>query len=268
MPAAGRVKKGPLLYCAAIRQRGYAITSVAAANSLDPEASAALAARWQAVQARLRGAEQRFNRPPGNVGLVAASKAQPVPCIRALAALGQRAFGENYLQEACRKMDACADLAVEWHFIGALQANKAAEVARRFDWVHTVASARCAERLARARPAQRGPLNVCIQVNVDGDPRKAGIAPTAAADLAAQVAALAPLRLRGLMTIPAPAADFEAQRRPFQALRELLDALKDQGFTLDTLSMGMSGDLEAAVAEGATLVRIGSALFGPRPARQ
>lgn len=227
----------------------------------------ALAARWQAVRERLRVAQQRFGRSPGSVSLLAASKDQPAERIRQLAALGQRAFGENYLQEACPKLDACADLDIEWHYIGAVQGNKAAEVARRFDWVHTVASVSVARRLALARPAGYPPLNVCLQVNIDAEPSKAGVTPSAAVDLARAVVDWPQLRLRGLMTIPAPAEDFAAQRRPLRALRELLLALREQGFFLDTLSMGMSGDLEAAVAEGATVVRLGTALFGPRPPR-
>lgn len=219
------------------------------------------------MQERLRVAQQRFGRPPGSVVLLAASKSQPVEHIRQLAALGQRAFGENYLQEACPKLDGCADLDLEWHFIGAIQGNKAAQVARRFDWVHTLASQQTALRLAAARPADRPPLNVCLQVNIDAEPSKAGVAPVAVADLARAVAQLPQLRLRGLMAVPAPAADFQGQRRPLRALRELWLELRRQGFELDTLSMGMSGDLEAAVAEGATLVRIGTALFGPRPTR-
>ncbi|GAB4358229.1 MAG: YggS family pyridoxal phosphate-dependent enzyme [Immundisolibacter sp.] len=219
------------------------------------------------MQARVRAAERRFGREPGSVRLLAVTKTQPVDRIRHLATLGQRMFGENYLQEALPKLDACADIDLEWHFIGALQSNKAAEVARRFDWVHTVASPRQAQRLARARPHDRPPLNVCLQVNVDGDPGKAGVAPQAAAQLADAVAALAPLRLRGLMTLPAPTDTFEAQRRPLRALRQLQDDLRRRGHRLDTLSMGMSGDLEAAVAEGATVVRIGTALFGPRPSK-
>jgi pyridoxal phosphate enzyme (YggS family) len=226
-----------------------------------------LAARWRAVRARLRAAEQQFGREPGSVKLLAVTKAQPVDRIRQLAALGQHVFGENYLQEACPKLDACADIDLEWHFIGALQSNKAADVARRFDWVHTVASPRLARRLAQARPSGRQPLNVCLQINIDDDPGKAGVAPQAAAELAAAVAALPPLRLRGLMTLPAPADTFEAQRRPLRALRLLQEDLRRRGHHLDTLSMGMSGDLEAAVAEGATVVRIGTALFGPRPPR-
>ncbi len=226
-----------------------------------------LVARWRAVQERLRVAQQRFGRPPGSVFLLAVSKAQPVEHIRQLAALGQRAFAENYLQEACPKLDACADLGLEWHYIGAVQGNKAAEVACRFDWVHTVASVAVAQRLALARPAGRPPLNVCLQVNIDAEPTKAGVAPSGALDLARAVVDLPQLRLRGLMAIPAPAADFAAQRRPLRALRELLIMLQGQGFSVDTLSMGMSSDLEAAVAEGATVVRIGTALFGPRPAR-
>ena len=223
-----------------------------------------LAERRQAVLKRLHDAEAHYGRTGGSVTLVAASKDQPPQRIRALAALGQSAFGENYLQEACRKMDACADLKLDWHFIGALQSNKAADIARRFDWVHTVASANAARRLAQARPAQRGTLDVCIQVNIDADPGKSGVAPGAAAELAGEIAALPALRLRGLMTVPGPAADRDAQRRPFRALRALLLALNARGFALDTLSMGMSDDLEAAVAEGATLVRVGTALFGPR----
>jgi pyridoxal phosphate enzyme (YggS family) len=227
-----------------------------------------LAMRRDAVLKRLRDAEARYGRPGGSVGLVAASKDQPPQRIRELAGLGQRAFGENYLQEACRKMDACADLDLDWHFIGALQGNKAADVARRFDWVHTVASASIARRLSAARPAQRGPLDVCIQVNVDADPAKSGLAPAAAETLAGEIAALPRLRLRGLMTVPARGADFEAQRRPFRALHTMLQALNSRGFALDTLSMGMSDDLEAAVAEGTTVVRVGTALFGPRPPRR
>ncbi|WP_372695752.1 YggS family pyridoxal phosphate-dependent enzyme [Immundisolibacter sp.] len=235
------------------------MTSAAAANSLAPSV-----ARWRAVQARLRAAEQRFGREAGSVGLVAVTKTQSVARIRQLAALGQRAFGENYLQEARPKLDACAGLGLEWHFIGTVQSNKAAEVARRFDWVHTVASPQQARRLAQARPAERAPLNVCLQVNADDAPGKAGVAPHDAAQLAALVASLPALRLRGLMTVPAREDAFDTQREPFRVLRRLLDDLREQGFDLDTLSMGMSGDLEAAVAEGATLVRIGTALFGPR----
>lgn len=219
------------------------------------------------MQARLRQAMERYQRTAGSVTMVAASKAQPVDRIRGLAEFGQRRFGENYLQEARPKMDACADLELEWHYIGALQSNKAAEVAGRFDWVHTVASRQLAQRLSLARGGQRPPLNVCLQVNIDGEASKAGVAPAATAELARAVADLPGLRLRGLMAVPAPTSDFDAQRRPFRALRELLEGLREQGLPLDTLSMGMSGDLEAAVAEGATLVRVGSALFGPRPAR-
>ena len=217
---------------------------------------------------RLRRATQRHGRPVGSAALVAASKSQSVERIRELAALGQRRFGENYLQEARPKMDACADLDLEWHFIGPLQRNKASTVAQCFDWVHTVASLPVAQRLSAARGSQRPPLNVCLQVNVDEEASKSGVALHDAAELARAVADLPGLSLRGLMTIPAPARDFDAQRRPFRALRELLDRLRGQGLTLDTLSMGMSGDLEAAVAEGATLVRVGTALFGPRPARR
>ncbi|WP_428302654.1 YggS family pyridoxal phosphate-dependent enzyme [Immundisolibacter sp.] len=217
---------------------------------------------------RLRRAVEEHGRAAGSAALVAASKAQPVDRIRALAALGQRRFGENFVQEARLKMDACADLDLEWHFIGALQGNKAAQVARHFDWVHTVASLPVAARLSRARGTERPPLNVCVQVNIDGEASKAGVAPQDVAGLARAVADLPGLRLRGLMTLPAPAGELDAQRRPFRALREALDRLRGQGLPLDTLSMGMSADLEAAIAEGATLVRVGTALFGPRPTRR
>ncbi len=223
--------------------------------------------RWGAVRERLGAAERQYGRAAGSVRLLAASKSQPVSAIRELATLGQRAFGESYLQEACPKQDACADLPLEWHFIGPVQGNKAAEVARRFDWVHTLASEVQAERLARARPQHMPPLNVCLQVNIDGETSKAGIAPATVTVLAQAVQALPQLRLRGLMSIPARADGLAAQRRPLRALRELWQGLRGEGFELDTLSMGMSDDLEAAVAEGATITRIGSALFGPRPAR-
>lgn len=219
------------------------------------------------MDGRLRQAEQAHGRAAGSVALVAASKSQTIDRIRQLAALGQRRFGENYLQEALPKMDACADLDLEWHFIGALQSNKAAAVAAHFDWVHTVASQQVALRLSRRRGCERAPLNVCLQVNIDGEASKSGVSVDGVAELARAVADLPGLRLRGLMTIPAPATDVEAQRRPFRALHALLDSLREQGLALDTLSMGMSADLEAAVAEGATLVRVGTALFGPRPAR-
>ena len=220
------------------------------------------AARLDAVVARIRAAERRFQRPPGSVELLAVSKTQPAAAIAAAAAAGQIRFGENYLQEACDKMTELAALNLEWHFIGPMQANKTRLIAERFAWVHSVDRLKIAERLNAQRPDDLPPLNVCLEVNIDREPSKHGFDERELADAARAVAALPRLRLRGLMAIPAPAADFAAQRQPFARLREWQERLDIAG--LDTLSMGMSDDLEAAIAEGATLVRIGTALFGPR----
>lgn len=220
-----------------------------------------------AVLERLRLAETRHGRAPGSVGLVAVGKSHGPAALRALAAQGQRRFGENYLQEALPKLDALAGEGLEWHFIGALQSNKTAPVAARFDWVQTVDRLKIAERLSGQRPEALGPLQVLIEVNVSGEASKSGVAPGELAALAHAVAALPRLQLRGLMCLPAPAEGFDAQRRGFARLRELLEALRAEGLELDTLSMGTSGDLEAAVAEGATLVRVGTALFGERKPR-
>ncbi len=189
---------------------------------------------------------------------------QPVEAVAEAWEAGQRDFGENYLQEALPKMDAFADRAAHWHFIGALQSNKTREVAERFDWVHTVDRESIGKRLSDQRPAELTPLHICLQVNISGEGSKGGVAPERLPALAETVAALPRLRLRGLMAIPAPAKDPQAQRAPFRQLRELMETLNTQGHRLDTLSMGMSDDLEAAIAEGSTLVRIGTAVFGPR----
>ena len=220
--------------------------------------------RRQTVLARIRAAEQRFQRLPGTVRLLAVSKIQPTAAIIALAAAGQSCFGENYVQEALDKIAELAALRLEWHLIGPLQANKTRTVAENFAWVHSVDRLKIAERLSAQRPADLPPLNVCLQVNIDREPAKHGLDPGEVATVAEAVARLPRLRLRGLMAIPAPAADFAAQRRPLARLRELQESLNAAGLALDTLSMGMSDDLEAAIAEGATLVRIGTALFGPR----
>ena len=220
--------------------------------------------RRQTVLARIRAAEQRFQRLPGTVRLLAVSKIQPTAAIIALAAAGQSCFGENYVQEALDKIAELAALRLEWHLIGPLQANKTRTVAENFAWVHSVDRLKIAERLSAQRPADLPPLNVCLQVNIDREPAKHGLDPGEVATVAQAVAGLPRLRLRGLMAIPAPAADFAAQRRPLARLRELQESLNAAGLALDTLSMGMSDDLEAAIAEGATLVRIGTALFGPR----
>ncbi len=186
---------------------------------------------------------------------------------------GQRDFGENYVQEALAKITELADLKansgdpIRWHLIGPLQSNKAREVAANFDWVHSVDRMKLAQRLSDLRPPTLAPLQVCLQVNISGEDSKSGVAPEATLALAREVAGLPGLKLRGLMAIPEPAADLAAQRAPHRALRKLLEALNAEGLDLDTLSIGMSADLEAAVAEGATWVRIGTAIFGSRPAK-
>jgi len=189
---------------------------------------------------------------------------QPVPALESAWGQGQADFGENYLQEALPKVAAFAGRTVAWHFIGALQSNKTREVAEHFQWLHTLDRESIARRLSDQRPATLPPLQLCLQVNVSGESSKGGVMPERVAELAKGVAALPRLRLRGLMAIPAPARDFEAQRAPFRVLRELLEGLKKAGHDLDTLSMGMSDDLEAAVMEGSTIVRIGTAIFGAR----
>jgi PLP dependent protein len=187
--------------------------------------------------------------------------------VRAAHALGQRAFGENYVQEAAAKMAATADLAgIEWHLIGPLQSNKAGEAAARFAWVHTIDRIRIAQRLAAARPEGLPPLAVCVQVNISGEASKSGVTPEDALALAREVALLPRLALRGLMGIAEPTSEAAVQRAQFARLRQLLEACVAEGLPVDTLSMGMSADLEAAIAEGATLVRVGSAIFGQRTA--
>lgn len=223
-----------------------------------------LAARLQTVLAQIRTAEQRFQRPSGAVRLLAVGKTQPAAAIAALAAAGQRDFGENYLQEALDKISELAALELEWHFIGPVQANKTRGIAEHFAWVHSVDRLKIAERLSTQRPTHLPPLNVCLQVNIDREASKQGLDEVEVVEIAHMVAALPQLRLRGLMAIPAPAVQFTDQRRSFARLRELSERLVATGLPLDTLSMGMSDDLEAAIAEGATLVRIGTALFGPR----
>ena len=218
----------------------------------------------QKVRDRISTAAQAVGRDPHGVTLLAVSKTWPAECVRAAAAAGQRAFGENYVQEGCAKVDALADPDLEWHFIGPLQSNKTRSVANRFVWVHSIDRLRIAERLSAQRDVHLPPLNVCLQVNVSGEASKSGVTPGEVADLAAAVAALPRLRLRGLMAIPEPTDDVALQRRRFASVRALRDELNAAGFGLDTLSMGMSADLEAAIAEGATLVRVGTAIFGAR----
>ena len=218
----------------------------------------------QAVLGRIAAACKAAGKPESAVRLVAVSKTFPAETVRAAAAAGQRDFGENYLQEALAKMQALADLPLVWHFIGPIQSNKTRAIAEAFQWVHSVDREKIAARLSEARPAHLPPVKVCIEVNVSGEASKSGVAPDALAALARRVAALPRLALRGLMAIPEPTPDQAQQRRSFRAVRELKDALVREGFPLDTLSMGMSADLEAAIAEGATLVRVGTAIFGER----
>ena len=223
-----------------------------------------IGAALNALRARIGEIERRNRREPGSVTLLAVSKTKPAQAVRAAVAASQGAFGENHLQDAMTKVDALAGQGVSWHFIGAVQSNKTRPIAAHFDWVHSIERERIATRLSAQRPAGRGPLDVCIEVDVSGEDTKSGVPPSEVEPLARLIRELPGLRLRGLMTIPRPAEDFEAQRIPFRQLREILDDLNAKGFGLDTLSMGMTGDLEAAVAEGATIVRIGTAIFGPR----
>ncbi len=226
-----------------------------------------LADRLERVRARIADAAREAGRPAGAITLVAVSKTRQADEVAALHRLGQHAFGESYLQEALGKIDALAGLPLEWHFIGPLQANKTRHVAERFAWVHSVDRLKLAHRLSAQRPPGLPPLNICLQVNVSGEATKSGATPDAVPALAAEIARLPRLRLRGLMAIPAPEPDPVRARAPFRGLRELADALGRDGLDLDTLSMGMSDDLEAAILEGATHVRVGTALFGPRPSR-
>ena len=227
------------------------------------------------LQENLLGVRQRIarqcaasGRDPGSVQLLAVSKTFPLAAILEAHGAGQTRFGENYIQEgvdkilACRERPECRDM--EWHCIGPIQSNKTRLVATHFDWVHSVDRLKIAQRLSEQRPQDMPPLNVCIQVNIDGGANKAGVAPADALDLARQVTALPRLHLRGLMTIPEPAPDYATALATHQAAKTLWDRMRDAGIAMDTLSLGMSADLEAAVAAGSTMVRVGSALFGSR----
>lgn len=223
-----------------------------------------IAANLQAVRARIGSACVAAGRVAGEIHLLAVSKTWPAPALREVFACGQTAFGESYVQEALPKQEELKDLPLEWHFIGPLQSNKTRPVAENFAWVHAVERLKIAERLSAQRPAQLPPLNICLQVNVSGEASKSGCAPGDVPALAGAIAALPNLRLRGLMAIPEPTEDTALQRRRFASLRQLRDELNANGLALDTLSMGMSHDLEAAIMEGANIVRIGTAIFGQR----
>nr|WP_225779604.1 YggS family pyridoxal phosphate-dependent enzyme [Pseudomonas sp. Marseille-Q3773] len=220
-----------------------------------------LADNLSAISARITSAAQAAGRDPASVQLLAVSKTKPASAIREIHAAGVRDVGENYLQEALTKQQALSDLPLIWHFIGPIQSNKTKAIAEHFDWVHSVDRLKIAQRLSEQRPAGLAPLNICLQVNVSGEDSKSGCAPAELPALAKAVAALPNLQLRGLMAIPEPTDDRAAQEAAFATLRQLQESL---GLGLDTLSMGMSHDLEAAIAQGATWVRIGTALFGAR----
>ncbi|MEM5454359.1 YggS family pyridoxal phosphate-dependent enzyme [Paraburkholderia phytofirmans] len=220
----------------------------------------------EAVQQRIAMAAHVAGRDTRSVHLLAVSKTFPAEDVRAAYNGGQRAFGENYVQEALTKIETLADLraTLEWHFIGPLQSNKTRPVAEQFDWVHSVDRLKIAQRLSEQRPDNLPPLNVCLQVNISGEASKSGVSVPEAVEVAQAIAALPKLNLRGLMAIPEPAGGIDEQRVPHRHLRELFERLCNDGLELDTLSMGMSSDLEAAVLEGATIVRVGTAIFGAR----
>lgn len=236
-----------------------------------------IADNMQGVHARIADAAEKVSRDVQTISLLAVSKTFDAQAVLAAAQAGQREFGENYLQESLEKIDELARLQnngdmpagvdaslLKWHFIGPIQSNKTRPLAEHFDWVHSVDREKIAQRLSEQRPPQLPPLNICIQVNISGEDSKSGVAPADVAALARTIAGLPRLRLRGLMAIPRAADAFEAQRVPFRALHMLYLQLQKEGLPLDTLSIGMSADLEAAIAEGATIVRIGSAIFGQR----
>lgn len=222
----------------------------------------------QAVHARIAAAAQAAARDPRRISLLAVSKTFDAEAVIEAAQAGQTAFGENYLQEALDKIAKVRalrpELLLEWHFIGPIQSNKTRPIAEYFDWVHSVEREKIAQRLSEQRPATLPPLNLCLQVNISGEASKSGAAPGEVMALAQAVAKMPRLKLRGLMAIPEPAAAFEQQREPFRQLRALFEQLNAQGLNLDTLSIGMSADMDAAIAEGATIVRVGTAIFGKR----
>ena len=223
-----------------------------------------ISANLQAVIARIDEASRKFGRNPDDISLLAVSKRWPASDVRQAAAAGQTAFGENYVQEGLEKAAELCALGLQWHFIGPLQSNKTRVVAETFAWVHSIDRLKIAERLSEQRPDSLAPLQVCLQVNVSGEDTKSGVALEEAPELAKRIALLPRLKLRGLMAIPAPVEDFSLQRLAFRRLRETFEQLNRSGLPIDTLSMGMSHDLEAAIAEGATMVRVGTAIFGER----
>ncbi len=228
------------------------------ANSMDIEI------KKEQLDQRVRSTAHRVGREPSEIILLAVSKTRPAEAIRNLAALGQQAFGENYLQEALKKISELTDLSLEWHFIGQIQRNKTRYVVENFDWVQSVDRAVIAERLSAQRPAEMGDLNVCIQVRMSEEEGKGGVAPEDLFALASTIDSLPGLELRGLMTIPENTRDTEKQRQSFRMMYRIFSELKSRFTSVDTLSMGMSGDFELAIEEGSTMIRVGTALFGPR----
>jgi pyridoxal phosphate enzyme (YggS family) len=221
--------------------------------------------RLAQIRTKISETEYRYGRSPGSVSLLAVSKSQPLDRIQQAIACGQQLFGENYLQQAQDKINKLHNSDLQWHFIGAIQANKTRHIAQLFQWVHSVDRLKIAIRLNKQRPTTLPPLDLCLQVNVSEEPSKAGVRLERLPELVEQIAALPRLRLRGLMAIPFPSSSSRDQRHNFALLREALEGINNRGFQLDTLSMGMSNDMEAAIAEGASIVRIGTAVFGPRP---
>ena len=224
----------------------------------------AILSNLQAIRLAIAQAAEAANRDAADVQLLAVSKTFPAKAVREAYKAGQLAFGENYLQEALEKIEALCDLPLEWHFIGPIQSNKTRAIAENFAWVHSVDRLKIAERLSAQRPPHLPPLNICLQVNVSGEQSKSGTAPEQVMQLAKDIAQLPRLKLRGLMAIPAPADDEAAQRAPFARMKQLLHELNKLGLSLDTLSMGMSHDFAGAIREGATIVRVGTAIFGVR----
>ncbi len=218
----------------------------------------------KSLREQIKALEQKYDRKAGSVQLLAVSKTHPIEDIRAAFSVNQTHFGENYLQDALSKINAITEPAIEWHFIGPIQSNKTRQIAQNFHWAHTIDRLKIARRLSEQRDPGLPPLNICIQVNTSGESAKSGIPPEKTLTLVKDIVQLPQLRLRGLMTIPAATDNFELQRKPFHLLHELKAEIEKQAIALDTLSMGMSNDMEAAIAEGSTMVRIGTAIFGPR----
>lgn len=224
-----------------------------------------IAGNLEKIRTRIRQAEHQYHRTPGSVGLLVVSKSRSVAEIRAAMACGHRDFGENYLQEAITKMNTLDDAEICWHFIGPIQSNKTRAIAERFTWVHSLDRIKIARRLNDMRPAATPPLNVCIEINISDEPTKSGISPDTLQPFAVAISKMPRLRLRGLMAMPKPCADFAGQRCAFQLMYDCFAGLLADNLQLDTLSMGTTEDMEAAIAEGSTMVRIGTAIFGTRP---